>query len=462
MTRHTSRFRLAGLPLGAAAAIGIAAAPLEGLSREGQLCLAFTLMAVIFWGFKVMDASFVAGLFLVSLVVFRVGTLEDIFSAWTGTVVWLVIGSFLLAHAIVDSGLGNRLTYWLILNYVRSFRSIILIIFILSIILALIIPNPWPRAFILSGVMKEVAASAHLSKRDHAALGLAVFSFSIPTCFIFLTGAGSMNQLVLSFVGAELSWVEWLIMMGVPGLAMTALYAAVIWIFFQPMESFFIDMAQIRRRWEAIGPLTKKEKQILIWFAAAVVLWMTDSLHGINIAWTTMAIAMLMALPFGGSHITPRHWKEIPLGTLVYLTAASAIGRVGTVSGMTAWMTERFLPQKLPQNIVLMSLLVAGLCMLFHLCLGSTITANSVLIPAMLLCVQGTIMPPIVCAMLCYTAIFGQFIFSYQHINILLGIGNNGMYTERDSLRMATPLTAGILLVILLVELPWWRLLGIL
>ena len=171
---------------------------------------------------------------------------------------------------------------------------------------------------------------------------------------------------------------------------------------------------------------------------------------------------MLMALPIGGRIITPLHWKEVPIGTVVYLTAAVAIGEVGTATGMTEWITTHVFPSVLPHTLFFLVLLISVFCILLHLCLGSTITSNSVLIPSMLLCTQSTILPPIICVMVCYISIFGQFIFSYQHINILLGIGENGMYTERDSLRMALPLTIGVPLVILLVGLPWWKLIGLL
>lgn len=462
MKRIVSYHKAIGLILGIAVVIAVSLAPLEGISREGQLCFAFTLMSVAFWIFKVMDSSFVAGLFLMLLVIFQVGEPATVFAAWTDPLMWLVIGSFLIAQAVVESGLGSRLTYWLLIKTAKSFRSLIVVVFLISILLSLLIPNPWPRAFILAGVMKEVAASTSLGKKDKATLGLSVFAGSIPTSLIFLTGAASMNQLILSFAGISVNWIEWFVLMGVPGLALTGVYLVIMLLFFPLKGDVRIDKELIQQKLVALGSFTKKEKWTLIWLVIAVILWMTDGVHGINLAWTTMGVSMFMALPIGGSLITPANWKGVPMSTIVYLTAAVAIGRVGTASGMTVWITDTLFPSVLPENIFLLGLAIAGVCMLLHMFLGSTITSNSVIIPSMLLCVQGTGMPPVICALICYTAIFGHFVFSYQHMNILLGIGENGMYGEQDSLKMVIPLTIAVPLTILVAEIPWWKLIGIL
>lgn len=449
--------------LGAGAAAAVCALAGDGLTGDGRLCLGFTVAAVAFWIFGVAEPSFVAGLYLIMLVVFRVGSPAEVFGAWTDGVVWLVIGSFIIAEAVVRSGICERLSYVFILKFVDSFRSLIISVFVLSTFLTLLIPNPWPRAFILVEVVKEAAEAARLSRRDAVAAGYSVFAASIPTCFIFQTGAASMNSLVLGFSGISLSWLEWFKVMGLPGIVLTAVYCLVILLVFRSKEPFELDREAIAERLRAMGPISLREKKTAIWLSAAILIWLTDGIHGINVAWTTMGIAMLMSVPVIGGLTDKDSWKAVPVDTVVYLTAAVAIGKVGSASGMTGWITSNILPpsSSLPGNIWLLAAEVALFSMLLHVCLGSTIAANSVIIPAMLLCTAGTGLTALSCTMICYTAIFGQYVFSYQHINILMGIGC-GMYDERDSLKMALPLTAAVLLVLLLVDLPWWSALGIL
>ena len=451
-----------GILLGAGLFFAAVKFPVVGLEREGRLCLAFTAAAIIFWIFKVMDSNFVAGLYLVLLVSFKVGDATDIFAAWTDGVVWLVIGSFLIAQAVVDSGICKRFTYIFILRFVRSFSGVIISIFVLSVILALLIPNPWPRAFILIGVVKEISASAKLTPKDTAAVGFSVFAASIPTCFIFQTGAASMNQLVLSFSGLSLSWIEWFKIMSVPGIALTVVYCLLILLLFPSQEVFALDKDFITQKLEAMGPISQREKKTLLWLAAAIILWLTDSIHGVHVSWSTMGIAMLMAMPIVGELTDSKSWKAVPVGTVIYLTAAVAIGRVGRTSGMTSWITENILPSRFPDNIWALVLTVSVMCMFLHIFLGSTIAANSVIIPSMLLSTASTDLSPLCCVMVCYLSVFGQYIFSYQHINILMGIGESGMYSEKDSMKLALPLTLCVPLVILTTALPWWSFLGVL
>ena len=122
--------------------------PLEGLSREGQLCLGLTLMTVVWWAAQIAQSGYVSGVYLMLLCLFKVAEPSVIFSGWTGSTIWLVAGAYLIASAVRGSGLGERLSYWFILRFVRGWRSILVSIFALTLILSLLIPHPWPRAFL--------------------------------------------------------------------------------------------------------------------------------------------------------------------------------------------------------------------------------------------------------------------------------------------------------------------------
>lgn len=454
--------KLIGVLIALSCVLSIVIADIPDISKSGKTCLLLTLTAVIFWIFKVADTSFIAGAYLVLLLILKAGSTADVFYAWTDGISWLVIGSFLITHAVVSSGICRRLTYLFVLRFVCSFRSLVISIFVLSTALALIIPNPWPRCLILIATVKEIANAANLSRRDRATVGFSVFAASIPSCFIFQTGAAAMNQLVLSFADISLSWLEWFKLMGVPGICITVLYCLLFLILFPSKEPFLIDYTALQQVLSDMGKISKKEIRIIIWLGIAVIVWLTDEIHGIKSAWSTFGLAMLMAFPGIGGVIQKESWKEIPVDTLVYQTAAVAIGRVGTQTGMTAWITRHFLPSSFPNNLFISVLIIAVTCMALHVFLGSTIAANSILIPAFLLCSTTLPIPPVICVLICYTAIFSQFIFPYQHINILMGIGTLGMYEDRICYRLALPLTFLIPLVIAFIEIPWWIFLGVL
>lgn len=57
---------------------------------------------------------------------------------------WLVIGSYLIASAVKESGLGERIAYAFMLKFVRDAKSLIISIFALTFVLSLLIPHPFP------------------------------------------------------------------------------------------------------------------------------------------------------------------------------------------------------------------------------------------------------------------------------------------------------------------------------
>ncbi len=71
-------------------------------------------------------------------------TVASTFSSWTKATMWLVIGAYLIASAVKESGLGERIAYAFMLKFVRDAKSLIISIFALTFVLSLLIPHPFP------------------------------------------------------------------------------------------------------------------------------------------------------------------------------------------------------------------------------------------------------------------------------------------------------------------------------
>ena len=68
-----------GFILGIIVAVVIFFANIPGLERTGQMCMAFSLMTVIFWAFGIAQPGYVSGLYLLLLAVFKVAPTTLIF-----------------------------------------------------------------------------------------------------------------------------------------------------------------------------------------------------------------------------------------------------------------------------------------------------------------------------------------------------------------------------------------------
>jgi len=88
---------------------------------------------------------------------------------------WLIIGSFLIAAAVTKSGLAERLAYFFIIRYAGSYRSLIVLTYVLGFVLGFLIPHPFPRALLLMSLMRIILQKAGMNTADSASVGLSVF-----------------------------------------------------------------------------------------------------------------------------------------------------------------------------------------------------------------------------------------------------------------------------------------------
>lgn len=457
MQEHKSKI---GGVLGLGIAVLINSISIEGLSAEGQLCLSLSLMTVIFWGFQISHNGYISGLYLALLIVFQVAEPDVVLAPLIESTIYLVIGAYLIASAVKASGLGNRIAYMFILKYVDSYKDIIISIFVLTFILSLLIPHPWPRAFLILAVMVAIIKNANLPKEDGIKIGFTVFAASVPVSTIFLTGDSVVNPLAVEFAGMQMGWIDWLIYMGVPGVVSSTLTCILILKLFKPSSNVDIDKTEIQNKITSMGALTSSEIRVIVWLSIAIVLWMTDFIHGIALGWITLLIAMLMSFPGIGEVLKPKDWGEVPVQVLIFLTAAIAIGRVGAETGMNDWIAQTLLPAALPSNVFILGLFIAGFSILIHMVLGSVIAVMGIVIPSLIAFTQGMDISPIVVSLIAFTTISTHYILPFHHLNLIVGLEKGG-YSDRESMRLGLLLTIVVIIVILLVQIPWWNLIGV-
>lgn len=449
------------LTIGLLTVVVINSLPLNGLSIQGKMCLGLTLMTVIFWAFQIVQSGYASGLYLALLAIFKVAEPSVIFSPWLGSTMYLVIGAYLIASAVKSSGLGERIAYGFIIKFVSSYKSIIISIFMLTFILSIVIPHPWPRAFLIMSVMEVIIKSTKMPREDAIKIGFTVFASSVPLSMIFLTGDSVINPLAAQMSGEEISWIQWLVYMGPPNILASILTCVLILLLFKPSQEVIINKDIIKEKLHLLGSVSSVERRTIIWLTIAVALWLTDSIHGINIGWITLLIAMLMSFPVIGEILTSKQWSEVPVHVLMFLTAAMTIGNVGAVTGMNTWIADNIFPPTIPLNPYFFAITIALISMGIHMVLGSVIAVMGIVTPALLIITESMGISPVVTTLLIYTAIGIHYILPFHHLNILVGQGEeNGMYSQKEVVRLGISLTI-IVFIIVLFEVLYWKLIGL-
>lgn len=449
-----------GFLAGIAVALIVWFAPLPGIEGNAKLMLAFTLMTVVWWALQIAQNGYTAGVLLALMCIFQLDEPAEIFYAWTGTTMWLVIGAYLIANAVKTSGLGERIAYSYMLRFVTGFRSIIIGIFALIAILSLLIPHPWPRAFLIMAVMAVIIQSSGISKADAVKIGFAVFAASVPCSLIFITGDAVINPLAASYAGGA-DFVTWLKVMGVPAIIMSIITLILFLALYRPERDYSIDKDAIRGKLADMGKMSGVEVKTIVWVLIAIVLWFTESIHGIDIGWVTFAVGMLMSMPIIGDLNAAKDWSAVPIHVLVFLTAAMAIGHVGADTGMNAWIAS-FMPTSVPDNMFIIAAIIVALSFAVHMLLGSVIAVMGVAVPAILAFAQPLGIDPMVATMICYMAVAAHYLFPFQHLNTLVGASpDTGNYTQKETLKLGIALIP-VLFLMGWVMVGWFGVIGML
>lgn len=456
--------RTVGLVAGLAVLAIIWVAPLSALgeiSQQGQQCLALTLMTVVWWATGVAQPAYVSAIYLALLILTGTSDAATVFASWTKMQMWMVIGAYLIAAAVKDSGLGERIAYWFALKFVRDWKSLVVSIFALTFILSLLIPHPFPRAFMILAVMLVICDAAKMSESDKKKVGFLVFAAAAPGSMFFLTGDATLNPLVASYAADGCSFIQWFVYMSVPMLVATVCTLFLGLVLFKPEKEMEIDFDEVRMKQEALGPVTATEKRTIFWLAVAIVLWLTESVTGLNIGFVTLLIGAVMALPVIGEVLTPKAWNSVPVNTLVFLTAAMGIGTVGAATGMNDWIANVVLPSSVPDNIFVLALLIALITVIIHMFMGSVMAVLGICIPEFLAFTSGSGVSDIAVAMMVFSAINIHYILPFHNLAILVGEGPDAAgYSSKDAMRMGIPLAA-VVFIVVLVEAAWFHLFGL-
>ncbi len=455
--------KLIGVGISILLAISLWFMPLPGdLSLAGRKMLVITLFTVIWWLFNVVPPAYSTLLMLLGYLLLGLAEPDVVFHIWTLPLMWLIISAFLIAAAVTKSGLAQRVAYFFMIRYATSYRSLIILTYVLGFVLSFLIPHPFPRALLMMSLIRAIIQKAGMNKKDAASLGLSVFVATTATSTILLTGDSTLNIATVGFSGLNVSWLDWAKYMAVPGIAASLMMMGLHLLTFKQTGLVHIDQDEIQHEQQKLGPMSRDEIVTLLWVLAALILWSIDFIHHIDPAWIALLVVVGLSLPKVGDILDA---KDISTGInwpiIFFVVGAFAIGSVSKATGMAEWLAKVLMPATPPQNPYAFATLVGGVTMLIHMVLGSALACMSIVAPSLVHYSTIAGWNPLFPALLIYTSVAIHYIFPFQHVAILLGQGETGGYDTRHVLKYGIPLTIVALIVLVPIEVTWWNILGL-
>lgn len=422
-----------------------------GMTLEQSIILGSLFLTIIWWGTGWVYKDVASIFLLIIFIIFGSTPIKSVFFFPLSSNFILVVTSYLLSQGIVNSNVADNFSSFILSKYCYNSKRLVIMSFILGILLIFVIPQPFPRVILLASIYINFLKKTSVSEENKRVLIFSIFVASSITSLMFLNGDVIINYSAMNFGGINLTYLEWAKYMALPSL-MTA--AIILLSFLYLFRENLKDEFNFEKEEKLV--VTKSGKKALLITALVIILWLTETLHGVSAANVALVGTLLMLVT---QIIKIKDLKVINISLLIFLTAEFAIGKVLLGSGVAEKLSDFLIGFFLSPESIMYIPFIVFLIMFLHMIMGSLVTAISVLIPTLITLTVGNVSTEFIVLLTCASVCF-HFILPFHHVSIMIGYGN-GYYENRHTIKMGMALTAITVFAVLFIYVPWWRMFGI-
>jgi solute carrier family 13 (sodium-dependent dicarboxylate transporter), member 2/3/5 len=385
----------------------------------------------------------------------------------------LVVSALFLASAIEISGLGQRIGLFILSKMGAKPRQVRLGVLVMSFILTLFIPAQAANAALMTAVCVGLIEAFKIDRKDNLAKGmllLVAFGTGIAGMGILTSGAPPVQTqaFISQATKHSITWFQWALY-GIPfSLAVGAVLFLLVELMF-PVKNKELSGGRelIRQELAKRGPLTAKERKLLVIMTLTIIFWATGNiLHPLDSS--TIALLAVAAIFFPGLGVT--NWKEmnskVNWGTIMLFGAAISLGQALLTSGAAAWVAKNTLiSMGVDKWPVLILIGAAGLFFaIFSLAFSARTAAVAALVPTAIGFAQG--MPN------SGLNVWGLTLVLYYSVQFSLILPVNtpmsmvayttDTFSSKEMMRVGIPLCIIAVILMVLFSATYWRWVGVL
>ena len=320
--------------------------PFSGLSAEGQKAIGVFLICVALWLTQLLPLAATGLLAVVLPPLLGVMESKVVYGYFGNQSVFFILGAFILAAAVMNSGLSTRLTLALITRIGHSPKKLLMSVLFIPLFMAFWIPEH-AVAVMFFPILLEIVHALKLRpgrSRFGASLFVAMGWGCITGGITTLLG-GARAPLALAILEStkhtSISFFEWMLAAW-PATLILGLTAAWVVPFFFPsdLESIEPAIAALKEKKFHLGKMSLNEKAVAILMMVTIYAWIFFSeKYGIaNIALLSVVVLFVFRLI---------EWKTIEKyvnwGVVLMYGGAITLGVVLKDTGAAGWIAEHFL-----------------------------------------------------------------------------------------------------------------------
>jgi DASS family divalent anion:Na+ symporter len=285
-----------------AVGLGIAIAlmdPPQGLTRQAMIALGIVVWAVFWWITQVVP-EYVTAIMMCTLwagtkcVSFRVA-----FDSFSSPGWWIMVGAFGLGSIAGKTGLLRRISLWVLSLFPPTFNGQVLGLLASGTVISPLVPSMNAKAALSSPISLAISDSLGVERKSPAASGLlgACYGGFVLMGHMFLSGSFS-HYIMIGALPApynQITWLDWMLWSLPWGVVCFAALAGFIMLLYRPKQPVSLPKGYGKEQLAKLGPMTRDERIVLAVMLCALVLWMTELVHGISasvVAVTAMCVLL--------------------------------------------------------------------------------------------------------------------------------------------------------------------------
>ncbi|WP_394727061.1 SLC13 family permease [Altererythrobacter sp. GH1-8] len=375
----------------------------SGLDRPAQIVAAVGVMMAIWWATEAIPLPVTALLPIIAFPLSGVMSIEDSTAPYANPIIFLFLGGFLVALAVERSELHRRIALLIFRLMGNSGKGLVAGFMLAAALLSMWISNTsttlmlFPIAVSLALVVGETSPGlTEKAKHDFEISLLLGLAYGASIGGVATLVGTPTNAFMVGFLqseyNVEIPFAQWM-MVGIPvSLLLLPLGWLLLTRFLFPVtfSSSAETRAELQRRYEELGVMSKAEIRTAILFALLVVGWIfresitnAVGLEGLSDAGVAMVAALLaFVIPSGTDRQALVTWddtKRLPWGVLILFGGGLSLAAALSSSGLTLWLGQ----QMAPLGVISPWLLVVALTSLviFLTELTSNVATTATLLP---------------------------------------------------------------------------------
>ncbi|WP_456736182.1 SLC13 family permease [Bradyrhizobium sp. USDA 4459] len=458
-----------GIPLavGIGLAVWTAGAP-EGLSPLGHRALVLFSAVFILYLTEAIPLAITSLVIAPAAVLLGIATPASSLSGFSSSSVYLILGAFILAAAMVKTRLAERITYGILKVAGGTTTRTTLGVTIANIVLAFLIPSSTARTAVLLPVCLGIASVIEGEGRIRFVVSLLLtLAYTNATISAGILTATLPNPVTADFLAeAErpVTYVDWLIYGFPPALIMTFLTLFVVQVVVGTEERHDAPLAgdAIAKRLSEMGRTTPAEWRTLVIFVLVVVGWVTQGWSKLDTTVICLTGAGLLFLPKLGVIDWADANRQISWQVILVSGGGITLGDLLIKTGAADWLAvEIFHGLGLGgAGRVTMLLIVMIVLQLLHVLFVGTTAMATGIIPIVLALAETAQVDPRVLVLPAGMIIGGYPVLMFYNTLPNIMVYGTGRLTVLDFPKVGVPVSLLACIVYAICASTYWRWLG--